>query len=104
MSELITVTGWSSRKLERRFAEQVGLSPKAAAGVLRLRRALFLRLRGRSWAEAASAAGYYDQPHFNRTFAAMTGHSPEWFRCAHAGADPSDPRTFVAGRHTSVLL
>ena len=101
---LASVTGWSSRRLERRFAQQVGLAPKAAAGVLRLRRAMRLQAGGLCWADAAACAGYYDQPHFNHAFTAMVGRSPEWFRAAQAVADPRDARTFIAGRHASVLL
>jgi AraC-like DNA-binding protein len=104
VKELAAATGWSVRRLQRRFAQQVGLPPKAVAGVLRLQRALRRREDGVPWAEAAADAGYYDQPHFNRAFTAMVGWTPEEFRAARELAVPGDVRDFVAGDVTSVLV
>lgn len=82
MGSLTALTGWSARRLQRRFAREVGLAPKAAAGVLRLRRALRLQAAGLSWTRAATDAGYFDQPHFNHTFSTMIGCTPEQFHTA----------------------
>lgn len=79
---LATGLGLSTRTLERRFAEDVGLTPKQAARVARLRRAL--DLLGRSpplpLARVAPAAGYHDQPHLTREFGALAGLTPAAWR------------------------
>jgi AraC-like DNA-binding protein len=74
--------GWSRRYLARRFADEFGLSPKAAARVVRFERACALLRAGRgSLADVAHACGYYDQPHLNRDFRALAGCSPTaWIR------------------------
>jgi AraC-like DNA-binding protein len=70
--------GWSHRRLVACFREQVGLTPKAAARVLRFTRALHLiETRPRpSWVEIALDCGYYDQAHFNRDFRQFAGSTP----------------------------
>lgn len=73
---LYTGIGWSRRRLERRFSEQVGLPPKAAAGVLRLQHALREYRSGHRLADAAASAGYYDQSHFIRSCKEMLGRAP----------------------------
>ncbi|MFC6576050.1 AraC family transcriptional regulator [Planomonospora parontospora] len=68
--------GWSHRHLVARFRDQIGLTPKAAARVLRFEHALD-RLRGGARpADTAAACGYYDQAHMNRDFRTMAGASP----------------------------
>ncbi|MDG4866203.1 helix-turn-helix transcriptional regulator, partial [Streptomyces sp. T-3] len=74
--------GWSVRQLETRFREQIGLSPKAAARVLRLQRARRMLSAGRSQAETAAACGFYDQSHLSGEFRAMTGCTPGEFAAA----------------------
>jgi AraC-like DNA-binding protein len=73
--------GWSRGRLAQRFREQIGLTPKAAARVLRFQRATRL-LTGpghRSLSSVALACDYYDQSHFNRDFRAFAGCSPtDW--------------------------
>lgn len=62
------------RLLERRFAERVGVSPRALAGILRLRRFFdLLDHDGAPLVDAALAAGYYDQSHFAREFRRYAG-------------------------------
>ena len=87
MREVAAHTGWSLRRLERRFGQQVGLPPHAAAGVLRLQRALALHAAGCSWARAAADAGYFDQSHFGRSFTAMVGCTPRQFHAARTLED-----------------
>jgi AraC-like DNA-binding protein len=67
--------GWSRRHLAARFREDVGVSPKALARLLRFERAMEL-LGERSLAEIAYECGYYDQAHFNRDFRAFAGATP----------------------------
>jgi AraC-like DNA-binding protein len=77
---LATEVGASRRYLARRFAEQIGVSPKTAARLLR-----FADVRRRiertpsQWARIASEAGYADQPHLNREFRQFAGTTPTDF-------------------------
>ncbi|RJQ69467.1 AraC family transcriptional regulator [Pseudonocardiaceae bacterium YIM PH 21723] len=77
--------GWSERHLANRFRSEVGLTPKAAARVVRFDRARRLvQQRARAGgpldlAEVAAVFGFYDQPHLVREFRRFTGCSPtEW--------------------------
>jgi AraC-like DNA-binding protein len=72
---LASELGWSRRHLAARFRDDVGVSPKALARLLRFRRALEL-LGGRGLADVAYECGYYDQAHFNRDFRAFAGATP----------------------------
>lgn len=86
--ELAADTGWSQRQLDRRFREQIGLPPKTAARVLRLRRALPLLAAGRPAAEVALECGYYDQAHLSRECTALTSLSPTRLLAASASHLP----------------
>ncbi|MEU1285470.1 helix-turn-helix domain-containing protein [Kitasatospora sp. NPDC005856] len=119
---LVEGTGWSRRRLELRFREQVGLAPKQAAGILRLQRTLHVLTaqEGRTagartagarttGADLARCCGYYDQSHLDRNFRAMVGRSPSAFlasrRTAAALIEPAGRVTDrVHGRVTSALL
>ncbi|MFD3699722.1 helix-turn-helix domain-containing protein [Streptomyces sp. NPDC058646] len=69
--------GWSQSYLVRRFTEQVGLTPKASARVLRFHRAVGLLTRGgASLGDVTAACGFYDQAHLNREFRALGGTTP----------------------------
>ncbi|WP_372351375.1 helix-turn-helix domain-containing protein [Streptomyces sp. KL116D] len=99
--------GWSVRHLENRFREQIGLSPKAAARVLRLQRARRLLCAGSTQAETAAACGYYDQAHLSGEFKAMTGCTPREFALARGlRTDPEGPPATdrLAGEATSLVL
>ncbi|MFB7665325.1 helix-turn-helix domain-containing protein [Kitasatospora sp. NPDC056138] len=69
--------GWSQKHLVRRFTEQVGLTPKTLARVLRFHRAVgMLGQGGANLAELSAACGFYDQAHLNREFRALAGVTP----------------------------
>ncbi|GHI85826.1 helix-turn-helix domain-containing protein [Streptomyces xanthophaeus] len=69
--------GWSQGHLVRRFTEQVGLTPKASARVLRFHRAVRLLSReGANLTEVTERCGFYDQAHLNREFRALGGTTP----------------------------
>lgn len=93
--------GWSQRRMADRFAAEIGLTPKAAARVIRFdraRRRLAARARetqpegpGLGLADLAVACGYFDQAHLNREFRALAGCAPvawlsEEFRNIQSGA------------------
>lgn len=78
----------SRRHLIQRFHAQVGLSPKAVAGILRFGHAVdSIRAAagqddGQGWAGLALACGYSDQAHFSRDFRRYSGRTPTEFRAA----------------------
>lgn len=76
--------GVGERQLRNVFAQEVGLSPKQVARVVRLRRVL--GHRGRDWATVADEAGFFDQAHLISDFRALMGVSPGRFA---AGRLPS---------------
>jgi AraC-like DNA-binding protein len=75
---LASELGWSRKRLAARFREQIGLTPKAAARLLRFEHAR--ELAGTmSWGELAFTCGFADQPHLIAEFKAFTGATPETF-------------------------
>jgi AraC-like DNA-binding protein len=70
--------GWSHKHLITRFREQIGLTPKRAARVIRFERVL-RRLDEAprpDWARLAAECGYADQAHLIRDFAEFAGTTP----------------------------
>ena len=68
----------SRRWLQKQFAEQVGISPKELARIIRFN-ALLTSIEmtpSVSWSEMIDNFGYYDQSHLNRDFHEFTGLSP----------------------------
>jgi AraC-like DNA-binding protein len=102
VSDLAAQTGWSARHLTSRFRTEIGLTPKAAARVIRFHRTRQLLIRqvavaGRETklADLAATCGYFDQAHLAREFRALAGCPPsQWlaeeFRNIQAGAWPGE--------------
>jgi AraC-like DNA-binding protein len=100
VADLAAGTGWSGRHLASRFRAEIGLTPKAAARVVRFDRAR-RRLAehagtgayqdgGYQLAGLAADMGYFDQAHLAREFRALAGVPPsQWlaeeFRNVQAG-------------------
>ena len=84
IGELVADTGWSRRRLAARFREQLGLTPKELARVLRFNRAarLVAHPADHPLAEIALTCGFYDQAHLNREFRALAGCTPTRYRAA----------------------
>jgi AraC-like DNA-binding protein len=107
VSALAAETGWSGRHLTSRFRAEIGLTPKAAARVIRFSRARHLLVRqltagpvgpaglagpvgpagpagpglGSQYrlADLAVTCGYFDQAHLAREFRALAGCPPsQW--------------------------
>ena len=77
IGELVKQSGFSHRHLVARFREEVGMTPKSIARVLRFEHSLtMLQQTGTPLAYVADAAGYYDQAHLNRDFRALAGCAP----------------------------
>jgi AraC-like DNA-binding protein len=102
ITDLAAQTGWSARHLTSRFRTELGLTPKAAARVIRFDRARHLLIRnalsisgapdnGHRLADLAATCGYFDQAHLAREFRSLAGCPPstwltEEFRNVQAGA------------------
>ncbi|WP_309228392.1 AraC family transcriptional regulator [Streptomyces lunaelactis] len=82
VSALADEIGWSGRPLADRFRRETGLTPKAAARVVRFDRArrLLAAGAGRSepprLADVAAECGYFDQAHLAREFRSLAGCAP----------------------------
>jgi AraC-like DNA-binding protein len=68
---------WSSRQLQRRFRDAVGISPKLFCRMQRFQR-VFAAMDHRSsdWVNAAVDCGYYDQAHLIRDYREFSGKTP----------------------------
>jgi AraC-like DNA-binding protein len=66
------------RHLERKFIQQVGLSPKLLTRIARFQATLETKARfvSKSWTDVAHESGYYDQMHMVHDFAEFMGTSP----------------------------
>lgn len=73
--------GWSHKHLITRFRQQVGLTPKRAARILRFERVLrhASRTARPDWVELAVSCGYADQAHLIRDFREFAGTTPAAF-------------------------
>jgi AraC-like DNA-binding protein len=80
LEQLAATIGCSARQLQRRFAEQVGISPKLLARIRRFQR-VFAAWRDdpRSLSRVAAECGYFDQPHLIRDFRDFAGQAPAAF-------------------------
>jgi AraC-like DNA-binding protein len=99
--ELAGRVGWSPRYLQRRLLTETGLTPKAAARVIRFDRARRILQRqaagaaGCTLAGLAAGCGYYDQAHLAREFRGLAGCPPsawlaEEFRNVQSGPGTQD--------------
>ncbi|MFE5773194.1 helix-turn-helix domain-containing protein [Streptomyces sp. NPDC056485] len=77
VGRIASEVGWSQGHLVRRFTEQVSLTPKTSARVLRFHRAMRLLTReGSNLTEVTAACGFYDQAHLSREFRALAETTP----------------------------
>jgi AraC-like DNA-binding protein len=92
IADLAAEVGWSRTRLASRFCEQVGISPKRFARVVRFEGARRLIAKGSSsLGEVATRAGYYDQAHLSRDISALAGCTPAEL-AGELGSDaPADP-------------
>ncbi|MDQ6697040.1 MAG: helix-turn-helix domain-containing protein [Actinomycetota bacterium] len=75
--------GWSRRHLGERFRQELGLTPKVAARVLRFEHACDVLKGGRrpALADLAVTCGYFDQAHMTRDWHDLAGCAPTtWIR------------------------
>jgi len=78
----LSIMDWSRdyrvdpRRVERRFAAAVGITPKRYARVIRFKHSYHQFITNRSGALALYLDGYYDQSHFNKEFKHFMGVAP----------------------------
>jgi AraC-like DNA-binding protein len=98
VARLAAEVGWTRQHLARRFQDEFGLRPKLAGRIVRFDRARRLLQRaepGQTLADVAARAGYYDQAHLDRDFAAFAGCSPTaWRRAEVEVPSVQDDREF----------
>jgi transcriptional regulator GlxA family with amidase domain len=89
VADLADLAGCTARQLQRRFADHVGIGPKAVIRRYRLYEAAE-RARtgdGVDWAGVAADLGYADQAHLTHDFTALLGLPPGRY-LARNRADP----------------
>jgi transcriptional regulator GlxA family with amidase domain len=70
----------SPRQLERSFNEQVGVTAKMFARIIRFANVYkLLQKPDLSKSDATYILGFFDQAHFNKEFKQFTGESPEHY-------------------------
>jgi AraC-like DNA-binding protein len=84
VADVARAVGWSERHLAARFRVEIGLTPKAAARVIRFDRARRL-IPHRPGAAVAAGCGYADQAHLVREFVDFTGLAPRAWLAAEVG-------------------
>ena len=81
IKELAHHSNMTIQTFEVQFVEQIGMSPKLYARLIRFGWAVELKLYqpAKSWTEIAHICGYYDQNHFVKEFKEFTLLSPNKF-------------------------
>ncbi len=81
IESLADKSGISLRQLERKFQQQVGISPKSLGNILRFRRIQdLLKSPGKqSLLHIAYDHGYFDHAHLTRDFKKFAGVTPSYF-------------------------
>lgn len=84
VEQLATLHGCDVRRLQRLFADYVGVSPKWTIRRYRMQEAAARAAASESvgWSRLASELGYSAQPHFVRDFVACVGVSPNSYRAS----------------------
>jgi AraC-like DNA-binding protein len=78
LCELAERSGLSARQIERKFLEQIGITPKRYARLTRFRNAAHLKAEypALSWTDVSQAAGYYDHNHLVKDFRELVCATP----------------------------
>lgn len=79
----------SSRSFNRKFTEQVGMSPKQYSQIIRFRSVMnyLLTHPGVSWLDIVYRFGYHDQSHLIKDFQHITAMSPSHYLTVNQGFD-----------------
>lgn len=90
VQELVKLIGFSERQLERKFKQQVGITPKLLSRIMRFQKFIALARSSRDMdlADASVYCGYHDQSHFIRDFTKFSGVSPrDYLSSSHPMSD-----------------
>jgi len=83
IGRLAAELGATRKHIAERFRDEVGVSPKTLARVLRFRRAVRLLREGKlSLSDVSLSCGYFDQAHFTRDFREFAAETPAEFAAA----------------------
>ena len=76
--DLASHAGLGLRQFERRFADDIGISPKLYARIVRFEAAIRKRTVSScvNWTTIAHELGYHDQMHMIHDFQLLSGESP----------------------------
>ena len=86
VDDLVRWSGIQRRTLQRRFAREIGVAPRAYLRLLRFQGALeTVQEQGSSLADQAAAHGFADQAHMSREFRALAGTTTGGARRAARG-------------------
>lgn len=101
ISELSRRTGISVRSVDRLFQRVIGLPPKFFARTVRFQQVhrLLLKHPQVRWDEIVASHGYFDQSHFAKDIASMTGVDPNAYRAFLARRRESPPPNHVQFLH-----
>jgi AraC-like DNA-binding protein len=79
ISQVANQAGLGLRQFERRFVQEMGISPKLYARIIRFEAALQRRAvsPSTSWTDIAHDLGYHDQMHMVHDFTLLSGDSPD---------------------------
>lgn len=89
IDEIVQKSGYSSRYIEKIFKNEMGLTPKKYANIMRFQGALDFIDRNPdvNISDVATDFGYYDQPAFVRDFKKCTGLTPSDYKKIIKSAD-----------------
>lgn len=99
VADIAAGLGVSHGHLDRQFADQVGLSPRTLARILRMRR-LLDRVDVHetvAWADLAGDLGWFDQSHLIRDFQRHTGVTPAEYTLAQRSTYHREEAAAAAG-------
>ncbi|TCL57285.1 AraC family transcriptional regulator [Kineothrix alysoides] len=78
VSELAKKVGYSERQLNRLFLMQIGMNVKSYTRLVRFNYVLSnIQKSPYFFSELSQQAGYFDQPHFDKDFKAISGVTPQ---------------------------
>lgn len=99
VADIAAMLGVSHGHLDRQFTEQVGLSPRTLARILRMRRLLehIDVYESVAWADLAAELGWFDQSHLIRDFQRHTGVTPAEYAAAQRATYDREEAAASAG-------
>lgn len=94
VEQVVELSGWSVRTLQRRFRREIGVSPKWVLARFRLQEAALAIERDPAvdLAGLAVRLGWYDQAHLTNDFRRMLGETPGQYASRARTAEGGDAR------------